>query len=155
MNVKKEFLENGAIRLHEFGYDYFDDPRLKGGNSYFLRKNVEGVVFTFIGFKRYSYAKQLDVGEPEPKRFDFTMFRNSGNFPEVDLVSNDKNYFQTINVTLPYFLWTILNLRIYEGPYHVWEYSNQQEFVAELNDAVEKLIFYGLPWLEDPNSKYP
>ena len=81
------------------------------------------------------------------------MMRNEEEYPNFDFSIQNLNKGSFIYISLSYFLWTIKNERLYNGPYHVWEYLEESELSLALHDAFSATIKYGLPWLENPKSK--
>jgi hypothetical protein len=155
MNSKNIFIKIGSQRLNHLGYEYYDRPTLKGRTVFFFRKNLGKDVYTFIDFKQYSFVKTVINGKDMPRRFDITLWKNLGENPRLGFEVNQNNLKNWINITLSFLLWSILDIKVYESPYHIWEYHNQEELISELNGAFDMTIDYGIPWLENPNSKYP
>jgi hypothetical protein len=153
--LKKTFIRIGSQRLNQLGYEYLDRPTIKGRTVFFFRKNLGNDVFSFIDFNQYSFVKMVINGREMPRRFDISLWRNFGEQPRLGYISNQKNMDNWINILLSFLLWSILDIKVYEGPYHIWEYRTQEELIIGLNDAFDKTIEFGIPWLENPNSKHP
>jgi len=155
MNSKKIFIRIGSQRLNNLGYEYFDRPTKKGRTVFFFRKNLGNNVYAFVDFKQYSFVNKAIEGIDLPRRFDITLWKNLGEHPRLGFDVNQNNLKNWINITLSFLLWSILDIKVYESPYHIWEYRSQEELIVQLNDAFNKTIDYGIPWLENPSSKYP
>jgi hypothetical protein len=37
----------------------------------------------------------------------------------------------------------------------MWAYITAEELEVQMEDAVDRLVQYGIPWLEDPESRNP
>jgi hypothetical protein len=155
MNSKRVFFKIGTKMLGQFGYECVEIPQFQGIRFYFLRKCLGENIYAFIAFHQYSYVNLVINGEQLPRTFDLTMWRNIGDIPRHGYNPNEENLPNWIFLSLPQLLWFVLKINIYEGPNHIWKYHNEEELVTQLEDAFEKMIEYGIPWLENPDSKNP
>jgi len=155
MNAKRTFIKVGNQELGSFGYEYFDNNKIQGSGTYFLRKNLVENIYTFIAFQNLPYVHYEVNGIEVPRTFDISLWRNIGETPRYGYNIQEDNLERWIFVPLPILLSSVLNLQIYEGPYHVWKYHDEAELILELSDAIDKTVEYGIPWLEDLSSMNP
>lgn len=155
MNSKKVFYRIGVEKLGKFGYEPVELPQFRGSRTYFLRKELKDNIFVFIAFHQYMYVNVEVNGEQLPREFDFRLWRNYGETPRQGYNPSEKNMQNWLYLSLPQLLWFVLHLKIYDGPNYIWKYHDEVELADQLGDAFEKTIEYGIPWLEDPESKNP
>lgn len=155
MNQKAIFKKIGAEKLTQYGYYYFVPFGETERKMYFFRKKLSEEIYTFIAYKQYMYVDATGSGFDLPRRFDISLWRNYGEIPRMGYDNNEKNMENWIYLSLQSLLWNELNLHIYEGPNHIWKFHDEAELIYELQNALNQVVDYGIPWLEDLNSKNP
>lgn len=155
MNAKKTFIKVGKEKLGLFGYEYFDNNKIQNRGTYFLRKNLVENIYTFIAFQNFPFVRYEVNGIEVPRTFTISLWRNIGDVPRYGYNRNEENLENWLENRLPHLMWSVLGVRIYGSPNHVWKYHDEAELILELGDAIDKTIEYGIPWLEDLSSNNP
>jgi hypothetical protein len=88
-----------------------------------------------------------------PRSFRVVLWRNDANKPKLGFGQSE--YKNWLNLPLSYLLWDIFSIKKYNHAYFEWVFRTQEELNTQLQDAMEAIIQYGIPWLEDINSKNP
>ena len=118
----------------------------------FFRKRLWEDVFGFVSFQKLNMHAALP-GEKFAQSFNVDLWRNKGPQPHHGYGSNE--YRNWLLVPLGQLLWAVLDIKVYSWQYHTWGFSTPDDLSRQLRDAVEKLLEYGIPWLENPESKNP
>lgn len=144
-----------ASALEPRGYRLIDEPEgYKGvvGGVYimFFQKRLWEDTYGSIGFR----VTQFHIEPQEEKRrrhgFNAILYRHKGTTPQPPDFEGSN-----FEVPLAYLMWRFLDVKVYGSDYHEWGFSTEEELEDALQDAVEKLVAYGLPWLEDPSTQDP
>lgn len=155
MKYKKILARTVVPRLLPLGYELVDSPDWAGIGSFLFRKHLFDNVHAFIEFHFMEWAKPPSGIEPTPREFDVRLWCNKGEKPRLGEGEGEHFYENWINLPLNFLLWDILNVKVYEGRYHFWKFLTSDGLDSQLRDASENIIRYGIPWLEDKNSKNP
>lgn len=145
IHFKRTVIKAVTPLLAPFGYHLDDAAQTVTHFLFFEKLSLEekGVKF-FIGF-------QLGQHYIPPRRsFTVELRRCKGSF-----FKPDRDYEKMIGWRLTSLIWNYYKLRLYPQPSYWWEFENDEELKVQLEDAVEKVIKYGIPWLEDPNAVPP
>lgn len=133
-------------RFKPLGYEY--DTRLKDRDILFgFSKRLGEQVYAIIEFQRHQCEEA-----PWGWGFRVNLIRSKTQNPTKWYQGQYSGYIYT---SLSYLLWVEYNLRIYPKPDHWWEAATANEFETQLLDALDKIEQYGIPWLEDRQSKNP
>ncbi len=119
----------------------------------FFRKNLWEDVFGFVSYKFMNQHIEPQNDRERPQSFDVGLWRNKGVLPHHGFGSNE--YENWLNMPLAQLMWTVLDVKTYPWQYHTWGFATQDELAEQFQDSVEKLIEYGIPWLENPESQNP
>lgn len=139
-------LKFAAPRLRAAGYEYQDALRDRSVLYGFCR-NLKGDIQALIFFQKHQYNES-------PVGYEFTV--NLVRCQTKDLTHWERGRYEGfLNNRLPWVLWFIYELRIYPSSDHWWTCANEGQVRDELVDAVDKMVWYGIPWLEDLNSRVP
>jgi hypothetical protein len=139
-------LKFAAPRLKAAGYEYRDALQDRSA-LYGFCKNLKGDIQALIFFQRHQYNES-------PVGYEFTV--NLVRCQTKDLTHWERGRYEGfLNNRLPWVLWFIYELRIYPSSDHWWTCANESQVRDELVDAVDKIEWYGIPWLEDLNSRVP
>lgn len=144
-----------ASALEPRGYRLIDEPEgYKGvvGGVYmmFFQKRLWEDTYGSIGFRVLPLYMEPQEAKLWRQAFGVVMYRHRGTVPQPpDFEGNN------IDVSLAYLMWTILDVKVYGSGHHEWGFSTEEELEDALQDAVENLVAYGLPWLEDPSTQDP
>lgn len=123
-------------RLKPLGYTF--DARLRFGSELFgFSKPFGNDVYAIVQFQRHAHATNDE--------FTINLLRVKA--PQLS-PRVFEGYDRARGARLSYVLWFIHNLRIYPQADHWWA-------ATEIDDALDQLIAYGLPWLADEDSKKP
>jgi hypothetical protein len=135
-----------APRLQTRGYKY--ESALQDGDVLFgFQKDLGDAVRALIQFQRHRRAAQAIGGEftvnlLRVKAFDLQP-RTFGGYPGA------------LGARLSHVLWYVYDLQLYPQSIYWWPAATSEELAASLNEVVDQLLEYGLPWLEDPHGKRP
>jgi hypothetical protein len=131
-------------RLESLGYAY--DTQLKDRDILFgFSKRLDKGIFAIIEFQRHQYEE-----EPWGWGFRVNLIRSKTEKPAK---WDEGHYPGYLNERLSFLIWVEYSLRIYPGPDHWWEAANVDGFETQLLDALGKIEQFGIPWLEDPESR--
>jgi hypothetical protein len=139
-------------RIGSLGYQKITLPKLRGSGITFFQKHLFGDVYGYLQFQLGNWVPTPYPMTPMPRSFRIFLVRNIGSEP-ITIPSDDDHYY--LNQGLSRLLWVILGIFKYEWEYHEWKYFTVDELETQLQIATEDLILYGIPWLEDLNSKNP
>lgn len=153
VKFKQTAIKIGSRKLNPYGYEYFDYPPGYGIGVYYFRKHLGEDIYAFVEIQKLSYVHFVFNGQEFPRRFRISLLKNIGNIPRYGYNKEEENLENWLYEPLSYLLWTRLDIKVYESPYHEWKYHDEEEMVPELEDAFEMTIKYGIPWMENPNSK--
>ncbi len=130
------------------------DPALNQFGYYDVEHNAQGISNVMYEFESLVDAKVIKKVQFQrrqyneiPISYSFTV-----NIYRIPLVPNDSPDYQ-----VPLFS-RLADLIRYnfaqtdEVEANWWEARNKEEFEVKLKDAIEKIIKYGIPWLDNPSS---
>lgn len=75
--------------------------------------------------------------------------------PQHGSGTGERIYNNWLYMPLGQLLWVVLDVKVYSSQYYEWKFFAREDLETQFHDAVEKLVQYGIPWLEDPRSKNP
>ncbi len=128
--------QTAGIRLQSLGYAY--DARLRLDDELFgFSKSLGDDVYAIVQFQRHAHATTND--------FTINLLRVKATELEPRIFDGDDH---ARGARLSHVLWFIHNLRIYSQPDHWWA-------ATEIDDALDQLITYGLPWLAEVDAPKP
>jgi len=153
IRFKRTLLKVASPSLQSLGYEFVELPEWAGVGSFFFRKHLGNNVYAFISFDLLRWHPSSSGAESMPRRFRVTLWRNIGDQPKLGY--GDDSYEGWLNVPLSYLLWAMLGIKVYPSQYYQWEFFTSENLEVQLRDAVEKLVQYGIPWLENPASRNP
>lgn len=133
------------LLLEPLGYQFYKANRIAGDRLFFEKPSPdeEDVNFFIIFQLGQHYI-------PPHRRFTVELQRNKGSFAKPE-----RGYEKTVRERLGALIWFYYKLRIYPHSSHWWEFKDDEELKIQLEDAVEKIITYGIPWLEDLDAVPP
>ena len=151
---KKQVIKNiVGNSLQKIGYEYVDFPEWEGSGSYFYKKRITESIFTFIEFNFLPWIPAPGEIPDSSKSFRISLWRNNSDSPKLGFgISEYENW---LNLPLSYLLWEVLKNKKYGKAYYVWEFRTQDDLEFQLKDALDVIIEYGIPWVEDLNTKNP
>lgn len=138
-------------QVHKYGYKIITP--WKGSSSVFFQKNIYQDYYGFIQFSRSPLVIPIPGNTTSRRSFQVYLLRNKGEKP-VGLLINPEDKFE-LSMTLCYLFWDILNITKYNSRYYEWDYHNQSQLEVQINRVIDDLVQYGIPWLEDINSRNP
>jgi hypothetical protein len=138
-------------RLSVLGYQKIYLPMLRGAPVTFFQKHLFENYYGYIFFQIHPWAPAPAGFESMPRLFSVHLIRNIGEEPD----NIPKEYPYYLHNSLSYYLWNGLDNHKYESMYHEWEFHTKENLVDQLTLATEDLVAYGIPYLEDMNSKNP
>lgn len=140
--------------LWPLGYELIEDPPgFRGGGLVFFRKHLVETIYTFVCFE-ISW-QVMDPYATWPVHYTVTLWRNKGKHPRRGHGEGESFYANWLYLDLSFLLWSILDVKVLSGLYHKWASSSTQQLRSQLSDVGEKLVQYGIPWLEDLGSRNP
>lgn len=145
IHFKRTVVRTVEPLLAPFGYK-FNNAAQKYGDYLFFEKSSPdevGVGFYIVFQLGHHYI-------PPRRKFTVELQRNKGDFYKPE-----HGYEKTVRWRLGSLIFAYYKLNLYPFSDHWWEFENDVELKTQLEDAIEKLIEYGLPWLEDPNIVLP
>jgi len=144
VRFKKTLLRIVKPTLELLGYEFVEIPGWSPG-VFLFRKRLWDNVYAFVNFWVHPISY--------PPSFSFTvdLIRNQGDEPKPACVDHEI----CLDLRLGHVLKSYYKLDFYPYGDHWWEYSSRDELDTQIRDALEKLVTYGLPWLEDPASRRP
>jgi hypothetical protein len=145
-DFEQVLLEYIAPRLEAADYQYGDALRDRNILYGFCR-NLKGDIQALIFFQRQQY-------EERPVGHGFTV--NLVRCKTKDLTQWHRGHYEGfLNQRLRWVLWYVYELRLYAYSDHWWTPADENRVREELADAIDKVEQYGIPWLEDLNSRIP
>lgn len=129
-----------VLRLNTMGYTYLDQLE-SDSSTYWFSKDLGNTTQAVVSFQQQQHHH--DTSE-----LGFAV--NVGRHSTIQKVIAYPG--SGLMMRLPYLLWAYYGLRFYAKPDHWWSYTNTEERQTALDDALTKLVRYGLPWLENPMS---
>ena len=151
---KKRIIKNEiGSSLKEFGYEFVELPGWDG--FYFFRKKISENTYSFVEISLMPWlpSPEGSMIKSTSQSFRVSLWRNNDSVPKLGF--GDKESKDWLNLPLSYLLWDVFKNKKYKKAYHVWEFQNQEELKTQLQDALEVILEYGIPWVEDPNSINP
>lgn len=136
--------KHAAPALLANGYLFSAGPKANP-IAFDFRKNLTADVKTVIRFQRH----QIDN---RPGGYGFTVELMRGK--TLDFVHWEQEE-SGLSVRLGHLLWYHFNLRVDDQPLQWWEAANPDGLIENIQDVIDKLVAYGIPWLEDPRSRNP
>jgi hypothetical protein len=138
-------------KVTPLGYQKITSPKWKGAPITFFQKHLFDNIYGYIQFQLGRWAATPPGVTPMARSFKIRLIRNIGDEP--DPIPREYPYYLTMSLSS--VLWVVLGIYKYEWQYHEWKYFTKDELKEQLQMATEDLVSYGIPWLEDPNSKKP
>jgi hypothetical protein len=146
INFEQILKKVAAPRLKPLGYEY--DARLQDRDNLFgFSKKLDEDIYTIVAFQRHQ-CEEAAWGWG----FCVNLTRSKTQDPAEWYQGQYSGYIYT---QLSYLLWAGYNLSIYPKSDYWWEAATADEFEMQLLDALDKIEQYGIPWLENPQSKNP
>lgn len=142
----KKFVVPGIAPL---GYQKIRLPNLRGAGVTFFRKHLFDDIYAYIQFQLGRWAAAPLGVPPIPRSFKIILIRNIGDEPDPI----PREYPDYLIMPLSSVLWVALGIYKYEWQYHEWKFFTKEELQDQLELAMDDLISYGIPWLEDMNSR--
>lgn len=129
--------QTAGLRLKPLGYEY--DTRLQADDELFgfSKRLSNDDVYGVVQFQRHDHAANDD--------FTINLLRIKA---EALQSRSYGGYTDSRGARLSYVVWFVHNLRFYPQPDYWWA-------ATELAEALDQLENYGVPWLEDTQSKKP
>jgi hypothetical protein len=130
--------------LRALGYEYDDalrDRNIIYGFHRYLGNDVRAIIL----FQRHQYEADA-VGYKFTVELVRCKTANIGQW-------HQGIYEDSIGARLGHVLWFVYSLRIYAEYDQWWTPTDAQECTAAFTDVLDKLERYGIPWLEDPQSR--
>ncbi len=127
-----------APRLQPLGYEYLAPPR-RDTDVFDFRKALINGPQAFIQFQRQD--------DPDSDRFTVNLLCAPAT------VSGRVRFERAAR--LGYVLWYVYGVRDYAVSDYWWTAPSETQLQAALADAVEKILQYGLPWVEDAAAPKP
>jgi hypothetical protein len=131
------------------------EPEFADAKSTFLKKHLFKDIYGFVSFQLGTGQFTPSRKASSPARFRVDLWRNRGPLPHHGHGTGEGLYENWLYMPLGQLLWVVLDVKIYSWQYHEWEFSTSEELDTQLEDAIEKLVQYGIPWIEDPESRNP
>jgi hypothetical protein len=132
-----------APRLQPLGYAY--DTRLRLDEELFgFRKSLDNDVQAMIQFQRQD--------DPVIDRFTVNLIRVQASEVQPRLYGDEAS---ARAARLNYVLWFVYGLGEYPVSDFWWTASDASQREAVLNDVAEKIVRYGVPWLENLDASKP
>jgi hypothetical protein len=133
-------------RLLQLGYEY--DTRLWDRDiSFGFSKWLDTEIVAIIEFQRHQY-EEVAWGWA----FRVNLIRSMTQNP-AEWYPPHREYKGYLNTLLSGLLWAGYGLRIFPHFHHWWEAADAEQFEKRLLDALDLIERYGIPWLEDPQSR--
>ncbi len=123
--------EAASARLAKFGYAH--DARLSEGELSGLSKPLGDDVNAIVQFQRRGVEWTINLLRVKSAELEPHVYGG---------------YAGALGARLSHVLWFVANVREGDGPDRWWTFD-------ELDAALDALIEYGLPWLEDPHAPKP
>jgi hypothetical protein len=140
-------------QLQPFEYKTITPPGWKGSGDVFLSKNIFNDIFGYIQFSRSPWVIPIADSTMSQRSFQVYLIRNKGEKPDTLLSKRGEKY--TLLLPICYLLWDVLDIQKYNSRYYEWNYQDPSQLEVQINTIVGDLIQFGIPWLEDPNSRNP
>jgi hypothetical protein len=155
IHFRQTLIKTVTPDLRTLGYERMDRQESVGIGVFFFRKHLFDDVHGFVSFQLKQWHPPPPHIAPTPRRFAVDLWRNRGMQPRYGHGSEEDYYGDWLYMPLGQLLWVVLDIRAYSSQYHEWEFFTSEELGTQLQDAIEKLVRYGIPWLEDPGSENP
>jgi hypothetical protein len=140
-------------QLRTYGYALINLENWKGSGDVFFQKNIYQDMQGFIQFSRSPWVVPVPNSTKSQRSFDVYLIRNKGDKPDTLRKSREDKY--ALLLPIDYLLWDVLNVKKYKSRYFKWEYNDQVQLEEQLNRVIEDLTRYGIPWIDDLNSRNP
>lgn len=140
-------------QLRVYGYEIIKLENWKGSGDVFFRKYIFQDIHGFIQFSRSPWIEPVPNRKISKRSFDVYLIRNKGDEPDTLRKSREDKL--SLLLPIDYLLWDVLNIKKYNNRYFKWTYHDQDELEEQLNVVVEDLLLYGIPWMDDINSRNP
>lgn len=155
---REALLDTVLPELELSGYEAREDPREKILHPY-LAKSLEDGMNAFVVFVQ-GERRMIQHWERSDSHhsffFEVRLFRKNRESPLDDIIDyTGESHVDWLDTTLSKLLWHTYGLCDYQSESVQWEYSSREELEEQLRDAVDKIKQYGIPWLEDPESRNP
>jgi hypothetical protein len=155
INFKQRLIKTVSPYLQQLGYELAERPESVGIGVFFYRKYLYEDIYSFVSFQLMRWHPPPVRAASVLRRFQVGLWRNRGPQPHYGHNDGENRYENWLYMPLGQLLWVTLDVKVYASQYHEWEFSTLEELETQLQDAVGKLIQYGIPWLEDPESENP
>lgn len=155
INFRQRLIRTVFPCLLPLGYDLVKRPESVGIGMFFFGKHLYDDIYSFVSFQLMRWHPPPVRAAPVPRRFQVSLLRNRGPQPHYGHGSGENCYKNWLYMPLDQLLWTVLDVKVYSSQYHEWKFFTSEELETQLQDAAEKLIQYGIPWLENPESENP
>ncbi|MBN1935382.1 MAG: hypothetical protein JW934_11990 [Anaerolineae bacterium] len=154
ISFKKKLVQVVVPQLELLGYTWANLPRgWSGAGIFLLQKNLGDDIYGSVSFQLMRWHPPLSQETSLPRSFAVGLWRHIGMQPRYGYGNEASSHINWINnMPLSQLLWCVLDAKVYEWQYYEWKFYTSDELVAQLQDAVEKLVQYGIPWLENPES---
>ncbi len=124
--------------LHQWGYEFNpQESQIPVLHSY--QKRLLGGVLASVEFQRHTYEECV-------QGYDFRI-----NLRRIDPVNTD--YEGALYATIFQVLSTVYDIQDIGSTTHWFVVPNSDDIDAKLNEAMMLLKIYGIPWVEDPNTR--
>jgi len=139
-------------KLLPLGYQKMHlSEKWRGAPITFFQKHLFENFYGYIQFQIAPWTPNPIGCEPMQRSFYLYLVRNIGEEPDPI----PRKYPFYLFMPVSYLLWNIFDFHKYESMYHEWNYLTKEELINQLEMATDDLLSFGIPYLEDLNSKNP
>jgi len=152
-NFKRALQRVVAPKLADSDYQLIDLEESTGVRSFYFRKRLWDNMYAFVDFHLMEWTSIPNESNVLPRRFTISLWRNHGETPRSLYAKNDMAVDDWLYMSLSYLIAGVLNINIYNDLYFEWKFKSSDELILQLQDATESLLKYGIPWLENPETR--